>query len=197
MQVVAIHKNARMSPRKIRPIMNLIRGMHVQTAEDQLVSMSGKASGIVHAVLKSAMANATHNYDVEASKLRVAQAQVDEGIVMKRFQPVSRGMAHPILRRTAHVRIVLESSAQDAGKAKKGKKTEITTISADEYATSHVHEHKEEQEQELSKGEELVKDEPDRGVEQTKDTEEYKAFQKTKMNQQGGDKKKTHRRKSM
>lgn len=195
MQVRAIHRNARMAPRKMRPIARMLRGMSAVAASSQLSVMPGKGPQIMLEVLKSAIANAKNNHDIDETTLKVSAITIDGGLVMKRFQPVSKGMAHPILKRTAHVTIVLDG--ESSGKKKASKKTDISTISADEYTVQHVHDELKETKEEVPT--EPVKNAPsdDRPVETVKDKTEHEAFQKTKMQQLGGDRKKSHRRKSI
>lgn len=194
MTVRATHKNARMTPRKLRPVATLVRGMSAREADQQLMFMPGKASGIIRQVLASAVANARENNGLDAEKLTVVRVDVNEGLKMRRFQPVSRGMAHPYLKRMSHVTVIVEDASGKTQKVK-AKKTNIETISAEEYSVMGGHEHAdiatEVPETELAK-----KDTGVRSVETMKDTEEGEAFQKTKMQQQGGDRKKTTRRSS-
>lgn len=196
MGVKAVHKNARMSPRKIRPLATLVRNMSVAAAQDQLAFLPGKAPGLVSAVLKSAVANAVHNHNLQKDTLKVTSVVIDEGLVMKRHNPVSKGMAHPILKRSSHITVVVDGEAE---KGAKQVKSEIKEISAGEYTAQQGQEEKKEASLKPAK-----KD-PSAGVQETKEktvSEEhnktdYDVFQKKKMQQLGGDKKKTHRRKSI
>ncbi len=99
---LARHRFARIAPRKARLIIDLIRGMPCSTAMDALRFNPKRASVLVGTVLKSAMANANEQ-EADMSKLYVSEARVDEGPVMKRWQPKDRGRAHPILKRTSHL----------------------------------------------------------------------------------------------
>ena len=184
-----------MAPRKMRPIARMLSGMSAAAAMQQLSFMPGKGPEIMLEVLKSAMANAKNNHDIDEATLKVSTIMIDGGLVMKRFQPVSRGMAHPILKRTAHVTVILDGEA--SGTKKKTKKADIATISADEYSVQQVKEEIKETKEEVSTETLKKTDTEDRSVDSTKGKTEYEAFQKTKMQQLGGDKKKTHRRKSI
>lgn len=197
MKVSATQKHARMSPRKLRPYARMIQGMNVEVAQQQLIFAQGKAPVIILDVLKSAIANATHNLQLVKSDLKVSSIIVNQGLVMKRYNPVSKGMAHPILKRTAHVTVTVEGEAQEKSKKKVSKKADkIMTLSADEFVALEAKEQKK-QEQELSH-EHLEKHATeDRSVETVTDKQSGTAFQKTKMNQMGGDAKKSHRRKSI
>lgn len=190
MNIKAIHKNARMSPQKLRALSRILKGLPVERARQQLQYAPGKAAVIIREVLQSAVANASHNYSLEAKDLVVRDIMINAGFVMKRIMPVSRGMAHPILKRTAHVTVVV-GEAEAKKRALKARKSEITEISAQEFAerggTDHVHD------------EEEVKETAEKATHEQgpKTDKSMEAFQKTKMMQQGGDKKKTHRRKSL
>lgn len=171
-----------------------MRGLSVQDAEDQLTFLPGKASILIKKVLHSAVANAVNNFNLDQQSLKVGEIIVDEGLVMKRFQPVSKGMAHPILKRTSHIKVVIDGQVAGKQKKSKAKKTEIETLSADEYtAKKEKHIQPEHARQEVAK--KKITDE--RAVETTKDVTDYEVYEKVKMMQQGGDKKKTHRRKSI
>ncbi len=193
MKVRAIHRNARMSPRKIRPLARLLRGMPVREARHQLKFLPGKAPAIVEQVLHSAVANAVNNFELEESKLVVADVLINQGLVMKRSQPVSKGMAHPILKRSAHVMVVVDDQGKVKGAKPTKRKTNIEELSADEYSAQQAAQPAATQEITEKASEKNAT--PVRSVETSKDKTEYTAFQKTKMMQQGGDRKKSHRRK--
>jgi len=186
-------KNVHMSPRKMRLVRSVIRGRSAEEAIQQLAYMPGKASGIVLKVLKSAMANARHNFEADEKALVVGDLVINEGIVMKRFRPVSKGMAHPILKRMSHVTVILEERA--GGKAKKvvAKKTDITDITADEHIRQ-AHVHVEEAPTETTEAAEAPA--PDM-KQKPKLDKQQQAYLKQKMQQGGGDRAKSHRRKSI
>ncbi|OGY36020.1 MAG: 50S ribosomal protein L22 [Candidatus Andersenbacteria bacterium RIFCSPHIGHO2_12_FULL_45_11b] len=198
MKVSATQKHARMAPRKIRPYARMIQGMASDKAITQLTFATGKAPEILLHVVKSAVANAVNTHELAKDSLKISSILVNQGLVMKRFNPVSKGMAHSILKRTAHVTVVVEGDAQAKAENKKAAKKQpaIKTISADEFVATQKKE-QEKEEQELAK-EELHKHDAieERSVETIRD-KKMNAFEKTKMNQQGGDSKKTHRRKSI
>lgn len=100
-------KNYKQSPRKVRLFADLVRGKSVDRALMELRFMPQKASNAVAAVIESAVANAENNFAVNASDLKIASIEVNEGVVMKRFRPVSRGMAHPFKRRTSIIDVTL------------------------------------------------------------------------------------------
>jgi len=102
-------KYARGSARKSRLIVDMIRGRGVQDALNILKFTPNLAAVQVRKVLTSAVANA-NEAEANVDKLVVATAFVDEGPVMKRFQPKDRGRAHSILKRTSHITVVVEEA---------------------------------------------------------------------------------------
>lgn len=192
-QAHATHQHARMSPRKIRPLAAALRGLPVGTADRQLTFIPGKAAQIVRKVLASAVANATHNHSLIGDSLKIARVQVEEGLKMHRFEPASRGSAHPIIKRTAHVTVIVEGALTPTTSGKS--LTQIETISASTYATEQAGQ-SEALDQPVQPEQQVTKLKP-RSVETRQDKQVGEAFQKTKMMQQGGDKKKSFRRKSI
>jgi len=103
----ASHRNARISARKARLVMDLIRG---QKAEKALVSLEycdRRASPMIRKVLESAIANAAQMSGVESENLVVHEAYADEGATMKRWRPRSMGRAFPRLKRSCHLSVAL------------------------------------------------------------------------------------------
>ncbi len=103
----ATHRYARIAPRKARLVADMIRGMPVDKALTALQFSSKRGAWYYKAVLKSAIANAEED-DADVSTLDVRESRVDEGPTMKRFQPKDRGRAHPIMKRSSHLHIVLD-----------------------------------------------------------------------------------------
>src|SRR6476619_7358464 len=105
----AKHRFARISPRKARLLMNLIRGRDVDDAITLLRFSKQRSSGMIEKVVRSAVANASEqDTGVRANALFVAKAWVDPGPVIKRFQPKDRGKAYPINKRTSHLCVSLD-----------------------------------------------------------------------------------------
>lgn len=104
----SIAKHIRIAPRKIRIVMDLIRGKNVGEAFAILKFTPKVGSEVIEKVLKSAVANAEHNYDMNSDKLYVSAAYVDQGPTMKRIHPRSRGQAFKILKRSSHVTVVVK-----------------------------------------------------------------------------------------
>ena len=108
MEAKAIAKYIRIAPRKIRVVIDLIRGKNIGEALAILKHTPKVGSEVVEKVLKSAVANAEHNYDMNTDKLYVAAAYVDQGPTLKRIHPRSRGQAFKILKRSSHVSVVVK-----------------------------------------------------------------------------------------
>lgn len=104
----AVHRFARISARKVRPIADLIRGKFADEALDLLRYQPERGARLLEKVLKSAMANAEDRRAAHPDRLYVQEVCIDGGPMMKRMQPRSRGMAMIILKRFAHIRVVLE-----------------------------------------------------------------------------------------
>lgn len=100
-------KTVRIAARKARLVIDLIRGRDVAEALAILEFTPRAGSPIIAKVLKSAIANAEHNYDLDAQNLFVSEAFVDEGPTLKRFRPRAKGSASPINKRTSHITVVV------------------------------------------------------------------------------------------
>ena len=103
----AVAKSIRMSPRKARLVVDLIRGKKVAQALEILTFTNKKAAALVKKVLESAIANAEHNDGADIDDLKVAKIFVDEGPSMKRVMPRAKGRADRILKRTSHITVVV------------------------------------------------------------------------------------------
>lgn len=114
MQVNARLKFLRMAPRKVRLVINLVRGLPVHAALEQLVFCNKEAARPVAKLIKSAMANAEHNFQLDASKLRIAKITADGGPTLHRWRARAHGSAAPIRKRTSHITLILsdETPAQ-------------------------------------------------------------------------------------
>lgn len=104
----AVAKYVRISPSKVRIILNLIRGKNYADAEAILEYNASPAGEVVLNVLRSAGANAENNLGLNKSELYVAETFADGGPTLKRSQPVSKGRAHAILKRTSHITVILD-----------------------------------------------------------------------------------------
>jgi len=112
MQAKAIARQVRVAPRKARLVVDLIRGKQVGEAFAILRNTPKAASPIVEKVLKSAVANAEHNYELEPNNLVVESVFVDEGATMKRFRPRAMGRASRINKRTSHITIIVSEKKE-------------------------------------------------------------------------------------
>lgn len=108
MEFQAKHRFARISPRKARLLMNLIRGRDVDDAIAMLRFSKQRASGMIEKVVRSAVANAGEAEAAPRNTLYVAKAWVDPGPTIKRFQPKDRGKAYSINRRTSHLVVTID-----------------------------------------------------------------------------------------
>ncbi len=107
-EVKACLKYARISPRKVKIVLDLIRGKDCEKAMAILKNTPKSASEYLVKLLKSAIANAENNFGMDVSKLYVAQCYVCPGPTLKRMLPRARGSADRLLKRTSHVYLVLD-----------------------------------------------------------------------------------------
>src|SRR5699024_1887474 len=105
-QAKAVVKSARIAPRKVRLVVDLIRGKDVGEAISIISQTQRGAAPVVEKVLKSAIANAEHSYEVDPEKLIVSEVYVGEGATLKRFRPREQGRASSINTRTSQVTVV-------------------------------------------------------------------------------------------
>lgn len=117
-QAVARTRYVRISPRKARIIADVIRGMMVENAISELTYGTTKASKLLLKTLKSALANAESQEDVQRDALYVSEIRVDEGPSYKRAWARSKGKRSPILRKTSHFTIALNNKTQNREKKK-------------------------------------------------------------------------------
>jgi large subunit ribosomal protein L22 len=114
MNVRAQAKHVRQSPYKVRRVLDLVRGLPVDEARVVLDFTNRKAAPTIKKVLDSAIANAEHNFALDADELIVAQAYADEGPTLKRWRPRARGRATKIRKRTSHITIVVADQEEVA-----------------------------------------------------------------------------------
>ncbi|MBN3523742.1 50S ribosomal protein L22 [Paenibacillus apiarius] len=107
MQAKAHANNVRIAPRKVKLVIDLIRGKEVGEAIAILRHTPKSASPVVEKLLNSAIANAEHNYQMDVNKLVVTQVYANQGPTMKRFRPRAMGRASRINKRTSHITIVV------------------------------------------------------------------------------------------
>ncbi|MDR3539925.1 MAG: 50S ribosomal protein L22 [Desulfosporosinus sp.] len=107
MQAKAVAKYVRISPRKVRQVVNLIRGKKISDAFAILQFTPNGSTDDVAKVLKSAVANAGHNYDMNVDDLIITEICVDQGPTLKRIKPRAMGRADQIRKRTSHITVVV------------------------------------------------------------------------------------------
>jgi large subunit ribosomal protein L22 len=113
MEVKATQRYVRISPQKVRMIVDAIKGKPAETAINALKFMPQKSAGIVEKIVRSAVANADQNTSIDVDDLVVQNLIVDQGPTLKRFKARARGRGARILKRTAHITVVLaEGSVQ-------------------------------------------------------------------------------------
>lgn len=104
----AVHRFARISARKVRPLADMVRGKLADEALDILRYQPQRGARLLEKVIKSALGNAEDRRARNLQGLRVVDARVDGGPMFKRIRPRARGMAHVIKKRTSHISVELE-----------------------------------------------------------------------------------------
>ena len=109
----ATHKFARISPRKVRLVLDLVRGRDVDDALAVLEFTKNRGNVFVSKAIKSAVSGFLDRPENSGTQnaLYVAEARADEGPTIKRFQPKDRGKAHPIMKRTSHLTVTVAERA--------------------------------------------------------------------------------------
>lgn len=118
-------KNYRMSARKVRLVANLVRGKRADKALTTLAFTNKQAAPVLAKLVKSAMANAKNNYNLEDKDLVVKEITVDEAVTFKRWMPRAMGRATPIRKRGSHISVGL---ANEEVKEKKAEKKETKKV---------------------------------------------------------------------
>lgn len=108
MEVSATTKHIRMSPRKVRLVVDLVRGKPVNEALDELRMLCRAAALPVAKVVKSAAANAENNFNMTPEDLYIVRITADDGPTLKRFKARARGRVGQILKRTTHITAVVD-----------------------------------------------------------------------------------------
>lgn len=105
--VKATAKTVRCTSRKAKLVLDLIRGKDAKVAMGILKLTPNYAAEVTLKVVKSAVANATHNFQMDESKLYIKECYANQGITMKRYMPRAKGSASPIMKRTSHITVVV------------------------------------------------------------------------------------------
>jgi len=125
MEVKVRLSNLRTAPRKTRLVADLVRGKTLAQAQSILSFTVNKTARTMLKLINSATATATHDLHLDESNLFISKIMVDEGQKMKRWHPMSRGRAYPIMKRTSHIVLVLDE-IKPSEENKEIKKTEKT-----------------------------------------------------------------------
>jgi large subunit ribosomal protein L22 len=107
MEVKAIAKDTGISPRKVRLLVDMVRGKRVDEALALLKFSPTPTAKVVAKVVKSAAANAENNFQMDPADLKIVSIFADEARTMKRFRPRARGRAAPILKRSSHITVIV------------------------------------------------------------------------------------------
>jgi len=108
MKSTAVARYVRLSPRKARLVMDQIRGKRVEEALNLLSFIPPKSANLLNKLIQSAVANAQQNSGVDVDNLYIEKIFADQGPVLKRFRPRAMGRAGRILKRTSHLKVVLD-----------------------------------------------------------------------------------------
>ena len=104
----AIAKNVRVTPRKVRLVIDLVRGLQVKQALGILANVHKAASEPVAKVIKSAAANATNNFGMDEDALYIAEIYATDGLRMKRYLPRAKGSASGLVKRASNITVVVK-----------------------------------------------------------------------------------------
>ena len=107
MEIVSKANSVRISPKKLRKVADLVRGLNVNKALSSLSHMDEKGAAIILKTLSSAIANAENNFQYDIDKLFIKEAYCGKQITMKRFRPRAKGRAAPILKPYSNLTIIL------------------------------------------------------------------------------------------
>lgn len=127
MAITAKLRYLRIAPRKVRLVADLLRGKKVPEAQTLLHFLSKKASSPLFKLLKSAVASAKNNFQLDEKNLYISKITVDEGPKLKRWMPRARGRAYEIQKKTSHITLVLNETEKRPRKIKKGEKAKIVS----------------------------------------------------------------------
>jgi large subunit ribosomal protein L22 len=112
MEVRAVSKDTGISPRKVRPLVDMVRGKKVDEALTLLQFTPTPTARVVAKVVKSAAANAENNFQMEPADLRIVNIFTGDARTLKRFRPRARGRANRILKRSSHITVVVSEEAE-------------------------------------------------------------------------------------
>jgi large subunit ribosomal protein L22 len=110
MEIIALSKSVRVSPRKTRLVADAIRKMSIANALNSLSAVRQRAAIALSKTLKSAVANAKNNAKLAEESLIIKTIDISEGPAYKRYRPSTRGRVHPYKKKTSNIRVVLEGT---------------------------------------------------------------------------------------
>lgn len=189
MEVKAKVKHTRISPRKVRLVVDVVRGMRIEPALSQLRFLHKKASVPVRKLVESALANAEHNYELKKDNLYIKEIRVDEGRILHRWMPRAYGRATPIRKRTSHISVVL-GEVVDSGEVAPKKQEIEAPVNLQQMAQKQDQEQKQEQKKEegekasTDKKQNTKKKETATGKKQTKSKTDSKQEEKSEEQDQ-------------
>jgi len=108
MKFIAVQKNTRQTPRKLRLVANQVKDLSLEQAVKQLAVIRRKSTLVLLKTVKQAIANAKNNHGVAASDLAIDSITITDGPRLRRFRAVSRGRAHGVIKRNSHISVVLK-----------------------------------------------------------------------------------------
>jgi large subunit ribosomal protein L22 len=112
MKVKAIAKDIGIPSRKVKLVVDMVRGKQVNVALNVLRFVPTKAAKAVAKVIKSAAANAENNYEMTPADLKIVEIVANEGHTLKRFRPQARGRANPILKRSTNIEVYVSEEVK-------------------------------------------------------------------------------------
>jgi large subunit ribosomal protein L22 len=146
MEITVKLNHLRISPRKVRQAVNLVRGKKAIEAQTLLRFSSVKPAKAVLKLLNSAIASGKNDFQIESDNLYISEIFANEGPKLKRFRPVSRGSAHPLWKRNSHVILTLSEIKPTARKEKKSTETKGKEAQAPEPEKTEITKEKDSQE---------------------------------------------------
>jgi len=106
-EVRCVQRHIRMSPQKVRLVLDVVRGKNAQEALAILKFLPQRAARPVSAAIRSAVANAENNFNMDPDDLIITRCAADEGRTLKRWRPRARGRVNQILKRSSHITVIV------------------------------------------------------------------------------------------
>ncbi|HRN96683.1 MAG TPA: 50S ribosomal protein L22 [Candidatus Levybacteria bacterium] len=128
MEYKAEAKNIKMSPRKVRLVADSVRDLRLDQALASLTVLNKRASDPIRKTLESAVANAVNNFQASRGDLVIKEIMIGEGIMYKRYHYAARGRVRPYLRRTSHIRVILEDQIERTAQATKAAEQAVVAM---------------------------------------------------------------------